>query len=117
MLLDDTRSPFETVQGQVQFAMADGGGADDQRAIGDGFAESLIDLGGVENFLRADGGARSLEGDVVGMHEAEVRETKIADRACGSADVERIARIDEDDSEVCDLFGRKHPGYSTAGER
>ena len=94
----------------MHFAVADGGGADDERAVGDGCGESFVDFGGLENFCRADRRARALESYVVGMHEAEAGKSEVADGAGGGADVQRVARVDENDSEIADLFWREHEG-------
>src|ERR1700722_1275431 len=88
--------------------MADRRGADRQGAIGDGFGESFIDLGQFENFRCPDGRTRVLKRNIVGMHETKLRESQIADGAGSGADVERIARINENDAKVGELFGRKH---------
>jgi hypothetical protein len=98
----------------MHFAVANSCTANDERTVGDCFAESFVNFGRLEKFFCADGGARALEGYVVRMHEAEMREAEIADATRGGADVQGIARINEDDSDVGNLFGDEHRRYSTA---
>ena len=95
--------------------MAHGRGADDERAVGDGISKSLVDFRRFQDFCRANGGARTLERHVVRMHEAETAEAKVADRARCGPNVQGVARIDEDNSDVSDFRGGEHRRYSTAG--
>jgi hypothetical protein len=75
----------------------------DQIAIG----HSLTDGGEYarvgEEFGGADGGARFAEGWLIGIDETEVEETEVAHRASGGADVEGVARSDENDAEMVEV--------------
>ena len=82
----------------AQVAFADGGGANDEVAVGDGFGDGGADGRGVEDGGGIDGGARAFErhGEVV--DDAEVGEAEVMHRPGDGADVIGVARADEDDS-------------------
>jgi len=91
---DKAGAGFESANGMLQGAAADGGGADDESAIGDGVGDGGEFLGVGEKFGGADGGAGFAEGWLVGVDEAELGEAEVAHGAGGGADVEGIARGD-----------------------
>ncbi len=93
------------MQRLAEFAIADGGGADDEGAIGDGFGDGRI-FAGVSHELRgADGGFGFAPGGFVGSDEAEVGRAEITDGAGRGSDVEGIAGGDEDDAEIFEMRG------------
>ena len=95
-------------QGVLQVALADGGGPDDQGAVGDGLGEAGAgdrigeDLGGV------DSGARALEGDGEIVDHAQMAEAEVVHGAGGCADVVGVARADQDDVDAVKLFRGRH---------
>ena len=99
-LADEIGGGFEAVCRVLRLAVAEGGGSDDQGAVGDGisyrgeFFALLHDGGGT------DGRAGFAECEFVGFDDAEVEESEVAHGAGGGAKIERIAGADEDDAEV-----------------
>ena len=88
-----TRAPyFQPLERMLQFAMPDGGGADHQRAVGNGVGHALVLLGVGQHLRRADGGARLAKSDLVGIHHPQVEKAEVAHGARRRTDVERIAR-------------------------
>ena len=79
---------------------ADGGGSDDQCAIRYGFGDSLELFGEGEQRRGADGGTRLAKSQFIWVHHAKMEESEIAHGAGGGADVEGIARTDEDDAQA-----------------
>jgi len=92
----------------MEIAFADGGGAGDEGAVGDGFGEAgesaslLHDGGGAYGGLRGLGvfDLGGLEWGGVVVDDAEVGEAEVLHGAGGSADVAGVASADEDDGEA-----------------
>ena len=82
---------FEAAQRMVQLTALSGGGADNKRAIGDGFGKRLVFDGLFENRAGVDRRLRLAECDFVGVDQTQVRETEVAHGARGRADVQGIA--------------------------
>ena len=91
----------------MEMARTDRGGADDQGAIGDCVGDALEFFGAGENGGGAHGGTRLLKRGRVGIDDAEMMEAEIAHGARGGADVERVARGDEDDAQAVGFGGSK----------
>src|SRR5262249_31000854 len=83
--------------------MANGGRADDECAVSHRSFERSELLCFRQERGGAYGGHRFAEGFFVRIDEAQIEDTKIAHRACGGTDVERIARADEYDAEVFEV--------------
>ena len=99
LLEDDPRAFLQSPDGMVQFPVADGSGAHDQRTIGHGFGNGLEFFRACEHGGGAHGGARFAERDLVGIYDAQAKETEIAHGAGGGADIERVARAYQDDAQ------------------
>jgi hypothetical protein len=99
-LANEARALFEAFDPVLQFARADGGGSDDERAVCNSFGETLVFFSAREQGRSSDGGTRFAERQVVGVHDAEVEKAEVAHSAGGGADVEGIARVDEDDAQT-----------------
>jgi len=93
---------------------ADGGGSDDEGAIIDSFGEGLELFGTGEQRGGADGGTRLAKSQLIGVHHAKMEEAEIAHGAGGCADVEGIARADEDDAQAVEfgVWGQGRRVYS-----
>jgi len=76
----------------LQVTVTDSGSADHERAVADGFIDGSKNLGARENRRSAHRRARFSECGIVRVHEAQVRATKVAQRARGGANIEGIAR-------------------------
>ena len=94
---------FEAFDGVLRVAAAHGGGADDESAVRHGFGNSLELFGASEKRRGAHSGACFTKSQFVGVDDAKMEETEVAHGAGGSANVERIARVDEDDAQVIEL--------------
>ena len=102
---DQARGTFGAANRLMEMARADRGGANDESAIGDGFGNGFELLGARENGRSADSGAGLPKRGSVGLHNAKVAKAEIAHRARGGADVEGVARLDEDDAQVVGFSG------------
>ena len=94
---------FEAFDGMQRVAAANGGGADDERAVRDSFGERLEFFSAGEKRRCTHSGACFTKSQFVGIHDAKMEETEVAHGPGGGADVERIARVDEDDAQVIEL--------------
>jgi hypothetical protein len=101
----------------LRLAAADGGGADNESAIRDGFGDGFELRGLCKQRLSADGGTRFAEGQFVGIHDAQMEEAEVAHRASGGANVERIARVDENDVQMVELGKSRQGSEFTAEEK
>ena len=91
--------------GLLWFAMGEGAGAGDEGAIGEGFGQGGEFAGGGEEVGRADGGFGFTPVGRVGRCDGEMGEAEVGHGAGDGADVERVARGDEDDFEAVALGG------------
>jgi hypothetical protein len=107
-LQNDARASFERAQRMMQFAAAGGCGADYQRAIRDRFRNGAELFGARENRRSAYGRTRFAICGVVGIHQAQMRAAEIAHGASGGANIQRIARRDEDDAKIVQEGRRIH---------
>ena len=87
----------------LQLTKADGGGSDDECAIRYGFGDSLELFSTGEQRRGADGGTRLPKSQFIRVHDAKMEESEVAHGAGGSADVEGIARTDEDDAQAAEF--------------
>lgn len=92
----------------LEVALADGGGADDEGAVGDGLGYGGEFGCGGEDGGRIDGGACGFEWDRVLVDDAEVGEAEVVHRAGDGADVLRVAGADENDGDAVEIFRREH---------
>ena len=81
-------------------AVGQGSGAGDESAMGHGFGESFCPFGVLQKAFCADSGFHLLPMRFPGGDDGETRETEVGQGAGCCADVERIARGDEDDFEL-----------------
>ena len=102
-LADEARGFVEAPDGVPQFAAADGGGSDDEGAVCDGVGHGLEFLGAGEQRRSSDSGTRFAKRQLERIHHPEMKEAEIAHGAGGGADVQRVARIHEDDAQVVEL--------------
>src|ERR1700694_395633 len=84
-------------------AAANGGGTDDEGTVLDGLGESLEFFSTGEKRRGAHSGACFPKSQFVGIYDAKMKETEVAHSACGGANVEGVARVDEDDAQVIEL--------------
>ncbi len=89
----------------LEVALAHGGGADDEGAVGDGLGYGGEFGGGVQDGGGVDGGAGGFEWDGVFIDDAEVGEAEVVHRAGDGADVLWVAGADEDDGDAVESFG------------
>ncbi len=94
---------LEALNEVLRFAAANGGGADDESAVRNGFGETLELFGAGEKRRGAHGRACFAKSQVIWSDYAKMEEAEVAHGAGGGANVERIARVDEDDAEVIEL--------------
>ena len=97
---------FKALNGVLKIAVSDGGGTDDERAIGDGLGDrSEFLCVGEDIGCCAHGRASAFKGDVIGIDDTQVKESEIAHGASGRADVQGIARVDQDDAQAIEFRG------------
>ncbi len=95
---------FQALERVLQDAAADGGGSNHERAVGDGFCNGVVLFGLRKQRGSSDGRTRFAKGRVVGVHQAQAKEAKVAHGARRSANVERIARGHEDDAQAVEFY-------------
>jgi hypothetical protein len=111
-LKDEGGGLLEGENGVLELALADGGGGDDEGAVGDGGGEGVVAAGGVQDVLRGYSGLGlqlggfKRGGEVV--DDAEVGEAEVLHGASRGADVGGIACADEDDGEAGASRGGEH---------
>ncbi len=101
----------------LRLAAADGGSANNEGAIRDGFGDRFEFFGAGEQWLSTNGGTRFAKGRFVGIHDAQMEEAEVAHGASGGANVERIARLDKDDAQVVELGKGRQGCEFTAEEK
>src|SRR5581483_7477771 len=84
---DDPCALFQPPQWVSQFAVSQGGSAHHQRALGYRIGDALEFLRVLEQTGCAHGGTRFAERNLVGIHDAQTRESEIAQGASRGADV------------------------------
>ena len=116
-LANQARAGFKALQRMLQRALADRGGAHDQRAIRDGFGHRCVLFRPREHLGRADGRTRVAKRRRVRVHDAQAGKAEIAHGARGRADVERVARGDKNDAQAIGLRGcsQERLFYATGG--
>ena len=117
MLAEWTGGLTEPTDRVLRLAAADGGGTDNEGAIRNGFGNGFELFSAVKQWRGANGGTRFAEGQVVGIHDAKMKETEVAHGASGGANVERIAGLDEDNAQVVELGEGRQGSEFTAGEK
>ncbi len=71
-----------------------------ERAIGNGFGDRGEIFRRLQQRRRSHRGARFAKSNVVGFNDAQARKTEVRHSAGGSADVERVAGLHEDNAQV-----------------
>jgi hypothetical protein len=105
---DEARGESEGFRRVRQIAAQLRGGADDESAIGDGFADGFELFSAGEKDRSSDGGTSFAEGEIIGIDDAKVKNAEVAHGAGGGAKVEGIAGGDEDDAEAVEFERRRH---------
>jgi hypothetical protein len=100
MLADVTSSLLKTANGVLQLTQADRGGSDYESAIRDGFAEGFELFGFGEHRRGSDGRTRLAKSEFIRVHHAEMKKAEVAHGAGRGANVERIARGDQNDPQA-----------------
>ena len=90
----------------LRSAVVEGGGAENQRAIGERLLECGADARGSEQVFRADGGLGLAPVGLVGGDHREAGEAEVGHGPRRRAYIEGIARGDQDDLEAVALAGR-----------
>jgi len=110
MLANEMGGLIQAPERVLQLTLAHGSGSHDECAILNGVRDGLELLGLGKQWSRANGGTRLAKCQFVGVHHAEVEETKVAHGACGGADIERVARRDENNAQVVGFGFRGQDG-------
>src|SRR5580704_4513434 len=105
MRANDGGPDLEPLNGMLQVAMADGGGADNQRAIRNRFGYGFIFFSAGQDGCGADGRTGALKCHIVGIYHPQMANSEVAHCPRGRADVEGIARVHQDDAQMIE-FGR-----------
>ena len=88
----------------LQIAMANGSGADHERAVGHSVRDRIIFLGASQNRSAAHGGTRLAKGAFERIDDPQVRAPEVAHRAGRRANVERITRRNEYDAQTVEFM-------------
>ena len=104
---DDGSELIEADDGLFRFAVGECAGAENEGGVADGFGEGGGFTRVGEEFGSADGGAGFAPVGLVRRDDGEVRETEVSHGTGDCADVERVARGDEDDGDAIALVLRE----------
>ncbi len=108
MFAEETGGLIEAANRVLGLAATDGSRSDDERAVRDGFSDGLEFFGAGEQRCGADGGSRLTKSQLIGIHHAKMGDAEVAHGAGGRADVEGVARGDENDAQVVEFgLGRQ----------
>ena len=99
-LADQSSAVFDRAKGVLQFAMAERCGSDHEAAIGDRLGQRREFFGIAQDLVRVHRGTSLLKRDVIRVHQPQSREAEVAHGSRCRADVERVARGDQDDPQV-----------------
>jgi hypothetical protein len=94
---------LHALERMLEVAMADRCGPHDKRAIGNGLGNSFVLFSAGQNIRGIHGGACALKSHVVGIHHTEMAKSEVAHRPGSRANVEGIARIHQDDSQMIEF--------------
>ena len=117
LLAKKTGCLIETAGRVLQLTLSNGGGSDNECAIGDGFRDGFEFCGLREKRLGADSGTRFAKSQLIRIDNAKVEEAEIAHGASGCADVERIARSHKNDTQAVGISVGEHGDEFTAGRK
>lgn len=117
MLMDKPRSLLKAANRMQGLAAADGSGSHDEGAIRDGFGDSFEFFGAGEQRLSTDGGPRFAESQFVWIDDAKMSEAEVTHGAGSGSDVQRIARLDEDNAQVVEFGMGRQGSEFTAGKK
>lgn len=87
----------------LQLPVSNCRGSHDERAIGNGFGHGFVMLRACEDCGSAYGGARVAKRGFVRLHHAQMPDAEIAHGARGRADVQGIARRDQNDAQAVEF--------------
>ncbi len=89
----------------LRLSMADGGGADDERAVRDGFGDGSENLGLCQDRGCSNGRTSLVKCRIVWMHQPQLTESEVAHGTRGGPDVERVSRRYENNGEAVGIHG------------
>jgi hypothetical protein len=102
---------LQALEGMLQVAMADCRGSDHQRAIGNCLGHRFVLLGAGQHCGRSHSGTGAFKCHIVGINYTQVLKTKVAHGPSGRADVERIARIHQNDAQMIEFSRNRQAGF------
>jgi hypothetical protein len=103
MSTNDRSTSLQALEGMLQIAMSDGSGSDYKRTIGNRFRHSFEFFSTGQHGSGPHGGTCALKGHVVGIDHSQMVKSEVAHRPGGGADVEGIARVDQDDTQTVEF--------------
>jgi hypothetical protein len=117
MLPERTSRLIQAADRVLQLSLTHGGCSDDECAVLNGFGEVLELFRASKQRYSADGGTRFSKGQLIRVDDPKMKETEVAHGASRSANVERIARSDKNDTQTVGISIRKHGDEFTAGRK
>jgi DNA-binding response OmpR family regulator len=111
MPANQRRPNLQALERMLQVAMTDSSGSDYQRAVGNRLSHSFVLLRRRQHGGGAHRGASALKRNIVRIHDSQTLETEVAHGPSGGADVERIARVHQDDAQMIE-FSRSRQAVS-----
>lgn len=103
MPANELGSNFQALERMLQVTVADGGSSNDQRTVRNRFGHGLVFFGGRQHGCGADGRTSIAKGHVVWIYHPQMLKSEVAHGSSGRADVERIARVHQDDAQMIEF--------------
>ena len=94
---------LQALERMLQVTMTDGSGSDHERTISNSFRYGF-EFFGIDQYIRGSHGrTRILKRHIIGIYDSQVEKSKVAHGPSGRADVERIARVYQDQAQVIEF--------------
>jgi hypothetical protein len=107
-IADQPCGVLRTMNGVLQFAIANGRRSDNQRAIGHGKGNAIEELCLFQDFRRPNSRTGLAEGRIVRIHYTQGAKSEIAHGACRGAYVQRVPRSHQDYAKMVEWARCRH---------
>lgn len=110
---DQATAVLQGINPVLQFAIVDRRGADDERTVRNRIRDGPVLLRIFQQRRRTNRRPRFAKRNLVGVDYTQMQETKIAHRASGRTQVERISRGDQNNTQAVEFRSRGQRPYFT----